>query len=297
MSTLTSVPAALVRAGNNDRTTFDDAYIASLAASIERDGLAQPPTLRPMGDGTYEIVAGECRTRAMRLLGWAEIPAFVRELTDDQAADTMLVENMVRRNLDPIAEAGAYRKRIDAGASVADMASLVGVSERLVRSRLELLTLGPDARSLVTSGQLSLTMAAQLVGLDGDRQNLALRALGAGDMTTAGFTAVCDRLRREQESQPMFDADAFWSVEEYVATADAADAERKLSAMCGQILGTADIERAVGIKAASVRRLVTRGTFPQPDGHLGVTPWWHAETVAEWQRTRRSGGRPSRQSA
>lgn len=290
---LASIPTALVVAGDNDRKQFDPAALQALADSIARDGLAQPPTVRPLADGRYQIVAGERRVRAIRLLGWEHVPAFVRELTDDQASATMLVENMVRVDLDPLEEAKAYASRIDAGSTVADLADLVGVSQRTIRARIDLLRLGVDAQALVSSGNLSLAMAAQLVGLDGDRQHLALAALAATALTLPAFTALTDRLRREQEAEPMFSADLFFQVEEYNATAMREAELAKLSHVSRQ-LTTREVADLVGVKVATVRQYITRGTFPKPDGYFGPTPWWTPETVTAWIENRRGPGRPTK---
>src|SRR5207248_844101 len=103
-----------------------------------------------------------------------------------------------------------------------------GVTQRTVKARLDLLRLGRDAQALVSSGDLTLAAAAQMVGLDGDRENLALRALNTGNLTPAAFIAVCDKLRREQETEPMFSPELFWSVEKYVAHGEEqADMARK----------------------------------------------------------------------
>lgn len=295
LGALRMVAADLVHAGCNDRKAFDQAALEALATSIERDGLAQPPTVRPCSDGSFEIVAGERRCRAMGLLGWAEYPVFVREMSDGAASATMLVENLVREDLDPVAEAGAYRARMDQGLSVADVAGLVGKSQRTIRARVDLLELGSAALDMVSAGTMPLGHAAQLVGLDGDRQALAIRALAASDLSAPAFTAICDRLRREQEAAPMFDADAFWSVEEYVVAGQAA-AARKVSGMCGQILSTRQVAEILDLQPASINKLVKRGTFPQPDGRLEATPWWHAETIEAWQQTRRPKGRPRKDS-
>jgi ParB family chromosome partitioning protein len=297
---LAQIDVSSIVAGDNDRKAFDMGEMESLAASIERDGLAQPPTVRPLEDGRFEIVAGERRVRAMRLLGWEFVPAFVRSMTDDQASATMLVENMVRVDLDPLEEARAFASRIEQGSTVADIAQLVGVSHRTVRARLDLLRLGQDAQSLVSSGNLTLACAAQMVGLDGDRQNLALRALSAGSLTLPAFTAVCDRLRAEQQSEPMFSADLFWSVEEYVV---AGQTEATLSIMARQSepvqqLTTAEVAKMVGVKVASIRQYLTRGTFPEPDGYIGRTPWWLATTVTAWmENDRREPGWPRKTEA
>jgi hypothetical protein len=190
-------------------------------------------------------------------------------------------------------QALAYSERVRTGSSVSDVARLLGKSERTIRSRMELLTLTDDAQALVSRHTLPLGHASQLVGLDGDRQTLALRALASSELSLPAFTAVCDRLRREQESQPIFDVDNFWSVEEYVVEAQQTADRGKLLAMDEQMqLNTTAAAKAAGIGVASLRTLVKRGTFPGPDGYWFEHPYWLPATIATWLDTRRAPGRP-----
>lgn len=92
----------------------------------------------------------------------------------------------------------------------------------------------------------------------------------------------------------MFDADQFWQIEEYNATALREAELAKLSTVPGQMLTTGEVAELAGIKPASVRRLRVRGTFPKPDGYFGPTPWWRPATIMAWQETRRPGGRPKK---
>jgi len=113
MSQIHQIPVEKIIVGNNDRKQFNQQGLAELATSIAEHGLAQPPTLRPVIDGMYEIVAGERRTRAMRdVLKWKFIPAIVRDLDDQQASAIMLIENIERKDLNPMEEAQAYSERM-----------------------------------------------------------------------------------------------------------------------------------------------------------------------------------------
>jgi len=104
----------LIVAGSNDREVFREAEIRELAESIETVGLLQPITVRPVGDG-YEIVAGERRFRAHRLLGRAFIPAQVRDLTDEQASQIMAVAcDRPRPAWTPAGRLGASHQPVDA---------------------------------------------------------------------------------------------------------------------------------------------------------------------------------------
>jgi ParB family chromosome partitioning protein len=150
--TVTEIPVQQVRPGANDRTSFDEAGISDLAASIEVHGLAQPITVRPHGDG-FEIVAGERRFRAVKHLGRTTVPAIVRDYTDEQASAVMLLENVQRADLDPVDEAHAYQSRIDRfGLTVGQVAEMAGVTAARVCTRLPVLRLFPEAQHLVRVG-------------------------------------------------------------------------------------------------------------------------------------------------
>jgi ParB family transcriptional regulator, chromosome partitioning protein len=109
-NTIQQVPADKIIAGLNDRETFNRNELEALAANIAANKLLQPPLYRALPDGRFQIVAGERRTRAMRdILGWAEIPAFVVTMTDEEAIAAMGSENRCRVQLNPIEEAKGYQ--------------------------------------------------------------------------------------------------------------------------------------------------------------------------------------------
>lgn len=176
-SAVQNVPVERIRAGSNDRTVFNEEKLKELADSIAKNGLAQPITVRVMDGGEwFQIVAGERRFRAMaQVLGWAEVPAIVRELTDEEASAIMLVENTSRVDLDPIAEASAYASRIELyGWTRERVAETAGVSVERVRQRLSLLKLADEVQHLVKVGQMPLGHAVLLEELDINRQRIAV---------------------------------------------------------------------------------------------------------------------------
>lgn len=209
---VTSIAAAQIVPGTNDRTTFDPAALQELAASIAQNGLIQPITVRAIeGTEMYQIVAGERRYRAMTaLLHRQAVPAIVADLTDEEAAAVMLSENVSRQDIDPIDEANAYASRIKMfGWSVARCADAAGVSEIRVQFRLKLLNLRPDLQGLVKTGNLQLGYAQVLAsaGLDSARQLMALAALrDAANPTPAWFRRLCSDLLAEQAQEAMLDA-------------------------------------------------------------------------------------------
>jgi ParB/RepB/Spo0J family partition protein len=204
-------------AGNNDRTRFDQAALLELADSIREHGLAQPITVRLVGN-VYQVVAGERRLRAIRdILGRETIPAIVRDLNDEAASAIMLAENVARADLDPIDEARAYQARMDAyGWTVKDCATQAGVSSVRVKFRLKLLRLRPELQDLVRNGDLPLGYAQILsdADLDTNRKMLALARLRDNPRPTPmWFRKEVNRLREAQCQESLFDT-AFFTVQE-----------------------------------------------------------------------------------
>ncbi len=220
-TTLTAVPIDSIQRGDNDRQSFDQVALEELSESIRAHGLVQPITIRPISSWLemerghqiqYQIVAGERRWRACKLLAWTEIPAIVRTLDDEAASAIMLAENIGRKDLTPIEEANAYRRRIDQfGWSETQVADVAGVSPDLVRRRLSLLCLVPEAQSLVGSGQLPVGHGQALTCLDNNRQRIALRVYShSAGMTLRAFRPVVGDLLQEQSQAALFDLQQFW---------------------------------------------------------------------------------------
>jgi len=200
--------------GNNDRTRFDQAALMELADSIREHGLAQPITVRWLPEtDCYQIVAGERRYRAVKMLGWDAIPAIIRELDDEATSAIMLAENIARADLDPIDEARAYQSRMDAFSwSVKDIAEKAGVSTVRVQFRLKLLSLRPDLQDLVRNGDLQLGYAQILsdASLDTNRQLIALGRLRDNPSPTpTWFRRVVNELLGQQAQEALFDDGLF----------------------------------------------------------------------------------------
>jgi ParB family chromosome partitioning protein len=150
------------------RKTFDEARLSELADSVRTQGILQPLVVRPRtGGGGYEIIAGERRWRAAQKAGLHEVPALVRALGDEEAAEIGLVENLQREDLNPIDEAEGYQRLCaDFGYTQEKLAARVGKDRSTIANALRLLKLPPRVRAMVAENQLSMGHARALLGLD-----------------------------------------------------------------------------------------------------------------------------------
>lgn len=147
--------AQIEPARQQPRTAFDEERIATLAASIEADGLLQPIVVRSVGD-RYEIVAGERRYRASKRAGLDAVPVVIREASDAEAYELALIENVQREDLGPLEEAEAFRYLADEHQMTQEqIAQRVGRDRATVSNALRLLKLPAEVRELVAAGALS----------------------------------------------------------------------------------------------------------------------------------------------
>ena len=138
------------------RRNFDEDSLVALSESIRARGLLQPIVVRPLAGGTYELVAGERRLRAVRLAGLETVPALVRDTEDDERLELALAENMAREDLNPIEEARACATLVeDLGLTKEEVGRRVGRGRVAVSNLIRLLELPEEALELVESGALS----------------------------------------------------------------------------------------------------------------------------------------------
>jgi len=147
------------------RRSFDEGKIEELAASIRNQGIIQPLVVRHKGD-RYELIAGERRWRAAMKAGLSEVPAVIRDASDNDALQLALVENLQREDLNPIEEASGYRRLQDEFHwSQEEMAEKVGKSRPAIANSLRLLTLPSEVQQEVAQGTLPAGQARALLGL------------------------------------------------------------------------------------------------------------------------------------
>lgn len=152
------------------RRVFAPEALQELADSIAASGLLQPVVVRPRG-ARFELIAGERRWRAVQQLGWAKVPAVVKDADDRAMLTLALIENLQRDDLSPIDEATGYERLVrDFQATQADVARLVGKDRATVANTLRLLKLPAEVRQLLDTRALSEGHARALLALADDRQ-------------------------------------------------------------------------------------------------------------------------------
>lgn len=193
---------------NQPRSDFDEERLNELAENIRQHGVLQPILVRPFGEDRYMIVAGERRWRAARIAGLSEIPALIRELTELEAAQIALIENIQREDLNPIEEAKAYRRLSDEfGMKQEDIARIVGKSRAAVSNSMRLLNLIPDVQEAVSSKQISAGHAKVLCGVENPEQQRILMLQAQNDnMSVRDFTQHVEKVlgggyKREAEER------------------------------------------------------------------------------------------------
>ena len=167
------------------RQRFDPAAIRSLAESIRSEGVMQPIVVRPSAEtpGQYELIAGERRWRAAQAAGLDKIPALVRPIDDEKAAEWALIENLQREDLNAIEKAEAFQHLGEQfGLSHSDIAKRVGLERSSVSNLLRLLDLSDFVRDLVRENVLSMGQARAIAGLTdaGQQRSLAERVVREG---------------------------------------------------------------------------------------------------------------------
>ena len=154
------------------RKIFDEDALAELADSIAKHGVIQPLLVRPMPDGSYQLVAGERRWRASRMAGLTEVPVVIKELSDDEAMALALIENLQREDLNAIEEAQGIKALMDTLSLTQDEAAeRVGKSRPAVANALRLHKLPDSVIALVSDGKLSPGHARALLGFK-DEQDI-----------------------------------------------------------------------------------------------------------------------------
>jgi ParB family chromosome partitioning protein len=205
-----NVPLALLKPGRfNPRRNFAETQLEELAASIRERGLVQPLVVRPSSveAESFEIVAGERRWRAAQLASLHEVPVVVRALSDQEAVEIAIIENVQREDLNAIEEGEGYKLLMDGhGYTQEDLAKVIGKSRSHLANTLRLLKLPEDVQELVRTGAISAGHARALIGR-GDASALAARIVNEGLTVRQIEALVKEVVTKPKRDKPRKDAD------------------------------------------------------------------------------------------
>ena len=187
------------------RSNFNPEALQELADSIKAQGVVQPIVVRPLSatPGQYELIAGERRWRASQLAGIHEIPAIIREVSDQEAMAVGLIENIQRQELNPIEEAQALVRLVEEfGLTHQEAADAVGRSRVAVSNLLRLLTLQTDVRHLLEDGQMEMGHARALLGLEPAKQMQAAREVVKKGLSVRETEHLVRRMNKPVSEKP-----------------------------------------------------------------------------------------------
>ena len=165
------------------RTVFDEDQLTELALSIKEVGLLQPPVVRSIGNGKYQLIMGERRYRAAKLAGLKSIPVIIRQTSDDQLLREALIENIHRSQLNPLEEGAAYQQLLnDFSYTHDELAVKLSKSRPAITNTMRLLNLPPSVQRKVAAGVISAGHARALLSLTDEKEieNLANRIVAEG---------------------------------------------------------------------------------------------------------------------
>ncbi|MDO8860112.1 ParB/RepB/Spo0J family partition protein [Haliea sp. E1-2-M8] len=199
---LKEIPVDLIQRGKyQPRRDIDPESLQELAESIRAQGVMQPIVVRPISDRKYEIIAGERRWRAAQLAGLDQVPAVIRDVSDESAIAMALIENIQREDLNPIEEAvSLQRLQQEFELTQQEVADAVGKSRSTIANLLRLMSLQEDVRLLLERGDMEMGHARALLALTGMQQSQAARTVVGKGMSVRQTEALVRNLLVRQES-------------------------------------------------------------------------------------------------
>ncbi|TNE70895.1 ParB/RepB/Spo0J family partition protein [bacterium] len=178
VNTIIHIPVQHIRANpNQPRKEFDELRLQELSDSIQQHGLIQPITVRHLGSSRFELISGERRLRASKMAGQETIPAYVREVSDNDSIALALIENVQREDLNAIEVALGYQQLIDeCSLTQEEVAKKVGKNRSTVTNMLRLLNLPAFIQAALKQGKISTGHARSLLSLDDEKAQQLLLA-------------------------------------------------------------------------------------------------------------------------
>ena len=194
----------IVPGANQPRKTFNDRRLAELAASISEQGVIEPLIVRSMSDGNFQLIAGERRWRAAQKASVHDVPVVIREVSDVEAIEMALVENIQREDLNPLEEASAYSGLMEeCGYTQEQLAKRLGKERSTVANTLRLLKLPDEAKQALVAGYIKAGHARSLLSLDdADLIRKALELVLAKALSVRQTEALVKKLRDGPAEKP-----------------------------------------------------------------------------------------------
>lgn len=209
------------------RKYFEDSALQELSRSISEHGILQPIVVRPMPNGTYKIIAGERRWRASRLAGLTEVPVIIKDVTDAQAMEIALIENLQREDLDPVEEALGYKNLMErCGLTQEQTAEKLSRSRSAVANSLRLLNLPEDVLEMLKQGELSAGHAKVILSLPTEEmQSIAGKQIKEEKLNVRQAEILCKKMQQQEKAptqridqRPSFTAEVEISLQESLGT-------------------------------------------------------------------------------
>ncbi|MDO3721366.1 ParB/RepB/Spo0J family partition protein [Marinobacter sp. chi1] len=197
---LREVPIDLIQRGRyQPRRDMDPTALQELADSIRQQGVMQPVVIRPIGEGRYELIAGERRWRATQMADLERIPAIIRDVPDEAAIAMALIENIQRENLNVIEEAFALQRLQDEfGLTQAQVAEAVGKSRTTITNLLRLISLTEDVRLMLEHGDLEMGHGRAMLTLPPEQQMQVAKQVVAKSLSVRQTEALVRRIQQEK---------------------------------------------------------------------------------------------------
>lgn len=184
------------------RKIFNDHALQELSNSIEKNGILQPLIVRPHENDKYEIIAGERRWRAAKMLGLGEIPVIIRAVDDESALAFAILENLQREDLNPIEESCAFKKLIEEFLLThEDISFKVGKSRAYITNSLRLLKLPEEVQDSLSKGLIQVGHAKAIASLEEEKLDLAFRQIIAKDLSVRETESLARRLHSNVKSK------------------------------------------------------------------------------------------------
>ena len=214
------------------RQDFDEEALLELADSIKEHGVITPIIVKKTDNGFYTIVAGERRWRASKLAGLKQIPAIVKDLTDMQTQEIALIENLQRKDLNPVEEALGYKKLMDDfSLTQEEIATKMGKSRSSVANSLRLLSLAKDVLELLREGKISFGHAKVILSLDKKTQSQIANRIVSEDLSVRATEEILKQKPQKEKKPKKVDLNLKLALDE---------TEKKISSMLGVNVKIAD---------------------------------------------------------